>query len=205
MATKGQQGRRKKQTRAQEPRDEFDQMILDLARVTRVMAGGKRMRFRACVAIGDHKGRVGIGIAKGADVQLAISKAVNDAKKKVIRVPLTETGTIPHAVRVRAHSAQLLLKPAPVGSGVIAGSVVRQVFDLAGVRDIVGKIFGTSNKVNNARAVVAALSQLKAPRKPMKEEKKPTQGGSDKSEKKADTNKTDKKPAAKKADSTNKK
>ncbi|MEK7189153.1 MAG: 30S ribosomal protein S5 [Patescibacteria group bacterium] len=147
-----------------EQRDEFDQVILDLARVTRVMAGGKRMRFRACLVIGDRKGKVGVGIAKGADVQLAISKATNDAKKHMIRVLTTETGTIPHEVRIRDRSAQLLLSPAPAGTGVIAGSVVRQILELAGVRDVVAKIMGTSNKVNNAQTLMDALARLRKPR-----------------------------------------
>src|SRR3989344_8485050 len=92
------------------PQSEFEQRIIDLARVTRVMAGGKRMRFRACVAVGDKKGRVGLGLAKGADVSLAIAKATNAAKKNLVSVTLTKEGTIPHEVRIRRHSAQLLLK-----------------------------------------------------------------------------------------------
>ena len=158
---------RKRRGSKPEVRDEFDQVILDLARVTRVMAGGKRMRFRACVAIGDRKGRVGVGCAKGADVQLAISEATNDAKKKSLKVRLTESGTIPHEIRIRINSAQLYLKPAPVGTGIIAGSVLRQIFDLAGVQDIVGKIFGTPNKLNNARAVMCALERLQDPKQPV--------------------------------------
>jgi len=144
--------------------EEFDQVGMDLARDTRVMAGGKRMRFRACVAIGDRKGKVGIGIAKGADVQLAISKATNDAKKNLIPVITTENGTIPHEVRIRDHSAHLLLKPAPTGTGVIAGSVVRQILELAGIRDVVAKIMGTGNKVNNAKTLIEALTKLRKPK-----------------------------------------
>ncbi|MBU2575519.1 30S ribosomal protein S5 [Patescibacteria group bacterium] len=161
---KGKQQRNRRGDR-NENRDEFDQVVLDLARVTRVMAGGKRMRFRACIAIGDKKGRVGVGIAKGADVQLAISKAVNDAKKNLIKVEMTETGTIPHEVRIRNYSAHLLIKPAPSGTGIIAGSVLRQIFELSGINDIVGKIMGTGNKVNNSKAVIEALSSLRKPRK----------------------------------------
>ena len=159
-----------------EQRDEFDQVVLDLARVTRVMAGGKRMRFRACIAIGDKRGRVGVGIAKGADVQLAISKAVADAKKNVIKINLTDTGTIPHEIKIRSHSAHILVKPAPHGTGIIAGSVVRQIFELAGISDIVGKIMGTGNKVNNAKAIIQALSGLRKPRVSQKQEQKPKKG-----------------------------
>jgi len=147
----------------QEPKDEFDQSVIDIARVTRVMAGGKRMRFRACVAVGDKKGRIGVGIAKGADVSLAIGKATNVAKKHLVRVMMTDEGTIPHEIRFKKYSAQLFFKPAPVGTGVIAGSVLRQIFELAGIRDVVGKIMGTGNKVNNAKAAVEALLLLKEP------------------------------------------
>ncbi|MDZ4221611.1 MAG: 30S ribosomal protein S5 [Patescibacteria group bacterium] len=146
-------------------RDEFDQVILDLARVTRVMAGGKRMRFRACVAIGDRNGKVGIGLAKGADVQLAISKATNDAKKNLVPIVVTDTGTIPHQVRIKNRSAHIFLKPAPSGTGVIAGSVVRQILELTGIRDVVAKIMGTGNKVNNAQTLMDALALLRPPKK----------------------------------------
>ncbi len=151
-----------------EARDEFDQAVIDLARVTRVMAGGKRMRFRACVAVGDKKGQVGIGLAKGADVSLAIGKASNKAKKNLLKVNITKEGTIAHEIRVQKHSSKLLLKPAPIGTGIIAGSVLRQVFELAGIRDIVGKIMGTDNKVNNAKVAVFALSLIRPAREKTK-------------------------------------
>jgi len=179
---KGKQQEKRRPNR-NENRDEFDQVVLDLARVTRVMAGGKRMRFRACIAIGDKKGKVGIGMAKGADVQLAISKAVNDAKKNLIKVEMTETGTIPHEVRIRSHSAQLFIKPAPSGTGIIAGSVLRQIFELSGISDIVGKIFGTGNKINNAKAVIEALSSLRKPRKVNNPGKELVENKDDKKEK----------------------
>jgi len=171
--------------RKDQARDEFDQVILDLARVTRVMAGGKRMRFRACIVIGDRKGKIGVGIAKGADVQLAISKATNDAKKHMIRVETTETGTIPHQIRIRNRSAQLFLKPAPAGTGVIAGSVVRQILELAGVRDVVAKIMGTNNKVNNAQTLIDALLLLRKPRAQKttpQQESKPAEGAQESTE-----------------------
>ena len=156
--------------RNDEIRDEFDQEVIDLARVTRVMAGGKRMRFRACVAVGDKKGRVGIGIAKGADVSMAISKASRDAKKHLVNVNLTKAGSIPHEIRLKKYSAKIMLKPAEGGTGVIAGSVLRQVLELVGARDIVGKIMGTPNKVNNAKAVVKALELLKSEKVSAKQE-----------------------------------
>jgi small subunit ribosomal protein S5 len=139
---------------------EFDQKIIELARVTRVMAGGKRMRFRACVVIGDRKGQVGAGVAKGADVTLAISKAVADAKKHMIRIPIFED-TIPHQIRVKYGAADVLMKPAPRGSGVIAGGAIRSVLDLGGVPNIVSKMLGSKNKINNVQATIQALSSLK--------------------------------------------
>lgn len=143
-----------------EARDEFDQQIVDLARVTRVMAGGKRMRFRACVAVGDKKGNVGIGLAKGADVAIAVSKAVLKAKKNIVHAPMINE-TIPHEVYCKFGAAKILLKPARKGRGVIAGGVVRIVLELAGIKNITSKILGTNNKVNNAKCVIEALKMLK--------------------------------------------
>ena len=143
------------------PGDEFEQKVLDLSRVTRVTAGGKRMRFRACVAIGDRKGRVGIGLAKGADVSLAISKATTQAKKHFVQVPMRKD-TIPFDVMVKFKAAKLLLKPAPKGTGIVAGGVVRLIMDLAGVPNIVGKMLGSSNRVTNAQATMLALEELQA-------------------------------------------
>ncbi|OGY92785.1 MAG: 30S ribosomal protein S5 [Candidatus Komeilibacteria bacterium RIFCSPLOWO2_01_FULL_53_11] len=140
--------------------DEFDQQMIDLARVTRVMAGGKRMRFRACVVIGDRKGRAGWAVAKAADVSQAIQKAVTRAKKDILNVSIAE-GTIPHEVRVKFKAARLLLKPAKKGRGLIAGGVVRTVLDLAGIKDIVSKMYGSNNKINNVAATFLALSQLR--------------------------------------------
>jgi small subunit ribosomal protein S5 len=139
---------------------EFDQKTIELARVSRVMAGGKRMRFRACIVIGDRKGRVGVGLAKGADVSLAISKAVAVAKKQLAVVPLFEE-TIPHEVRVKFKAAEVLLKPAPRGTGVIAGGAVRSVLDLAGVPNVVAKVLGSRSKVNNVQATMRAIALLR--------------------------------------------
>jgi small subunit ribosomal protein S5 len=149
-------------------KSEFDQKTIDLSRVTRVVAGGKRMRFRACVVVGDRKGRIGMGLAKGPDVQNAVEKASTSAKKHVVHVVL-ERGTIPHAIRVKFGAAQVLLKAAPAGSGVIAGGAARAVLDLVGIRNVVSKMLGSKNKINNVRAVILALSQLQA--RPSKKEK----------------------------------
>lgn len=158
MGPKDNKERKPRRGGVREPQ-EFEQKIIDLARVTRVMAGGKRMRFRACVAIGNKKGKVGIGLAKGADVTLAVTKAVNKAKKELVQVPLVNE-TIPHEMKIKLKAAKLLLKPAPKGTGVKAGGAVRVVLELAGVPNIVGKIMGTNNKVNNVKALITALSSF---------------------------------------------
>lgn len=145
---------------ADRPKEEFEQRILDVARVTRVMKGGKRMSFRACVVIGDKKGRVAVALGKGADVTLAVNKAVNKAKKNIVQVPLVND-TIPHSIQHKFGSAKILIKPASEGRGVIAGGVVRVILDLAGVKNVSSKILGTNNKVNNAKCTVMALDKLK--------------------------------------------
>lgn len=151
-------------------RDEFEQRILDIARVTRVMAGGKRMSFRACVAIGDKKGKVAVGVGKGADVTMAVNKAVNRAKKEMITVT-TVNDTIAHAVFEIQGAAKILLKPARKGKGVIAGGVTRILLELAGVKNATSKVLGTNNKINNARCTIEALKKLKKvePKKDTKE------------------------------------
>jgi small subunit ribosomal protein S5 len=141
--------------------EEFEQRVLDVARVTRVMAGGKRMKFRVCLAIGDRKGRVGIGIAKGADVTIAVGKAFAKAKKAVITVPLAN-GTIYHPLEVKYKAARILLKPAKRGTGVKAGGAVRILCELAGIENITSKILGSNNKINNAKATLLAFQGFKA-------------------------------------------
>lgn len=151
-------------------RPEFEQKLLDLARVTRVVKGGRRFRFRATLVIGNRKGSVGVGVSKGSDVSDAIQKAYNDAKKNLINVKLA-ANTIPHDSSIKLGSAKILLKPAQEGRGIIAGGAVRAVVDLAGIRDIVSKSLGSSNKLNVARATIEALKALKDP-KIKKEESK---------------------------------
>ena len=145
--------------RRDDEQKEFEQRTLDLARVTRVTKGGKRMRFRACVVIGDHKGRVGFGLAKGTDVSMSVNKAARKAQKRLIRVPIVG-GTIPHAIREKFGAAVVLLKPAPKGTGIKAGGATRVVLELAGVPNVVSKSLGSSNKINNVRATLAALQNL---------------------------------------------
>ncbi len=123
------------------------------------MAGGKRMSFRATVVIGDRKGRVGVGTGKGADVSIAIAKGTKRAEKGFIRVPIVN-GTIPHRIEKKFGAAVIMLKPAPAGTGIRAGGAVRVVLELAGVPNAVGKIFGSKNKLNNARATILALQSF---------------------------------------------
>ncbi len=153
----------KKMTRREKP--EFDQKLLNLARVTRVVKGGRRFRFRATLVIGNRKGKVGVGVAKGSDVSDAIKKAYNDAKKNMITVELAQ-GTLSHDVSAKLGSAKVLLKPASLGRGIIAGGAVRAVVDLLGVKDIVSKSLGASNPLNVARVTIKALQMLKPPRAP---------------------------------------
>ena len=140
-------------------RPEFEQKLLDLARVTRVVKGGRRFRFRATLVIGNRKGKVGVGVAKGADVADAIQKAFNNAKKNMIEIEVS-SGTIIYDIRQKLGGARVLLKPASKGRGIIAGGAVRAVMDLAGIKDIVSKSLGSSNKLNVARATIEALKQL---------------------------------------------
>ena len=152
--------------RPQKPRSEFAQKIIDIRRVARVVAGGRRFSFSVVVVIGDKKGKVGVGTGKAGDTALAIEKAVSSAKKHMIFVRRTDTGSIPHEVKAKYSSARVILMPAP-GRGLVAGSSVRPVLDLAGVTNITTKLLsGTKNKLNNAQAAIKALSELSAPRKP---------------------------------------
>lgn len=154
------QKRERRERKGFEQDHEWDQRILELARVTRVTKGGKHMRFRASVLIGDRKGRFGFAMAKGADVAQAISKATNKAKKHIVTVQL-KNDTIPHEVRATFGAASILIKPAPVGTGVKAGGALRVAFELAGVPNVVSKILGSKNKYNNIKALIKAVSFLK--------------------------------------------
>lgn len=158
MSFKG-KGRGKEQFKKEKP--EFDQQIVDLARVTRVTKGGKQLSFRATVLIGDRRGRVGYGIDKGKDVQIAVEKAVNQAKKNLMNVPLRYE-TIPHQVLAKYKAAKVLLKPAPRGSGIIAGGSIRAVLEMAGIPNASAKMLGKSgNKMNNIKATFLALQSFK--------------------------------------------
>jgi len=140
----------------------FKEAVLDLRRVTRVVAGGKRFRFRATVVIGDEKGKVGVGIAKGLDVAQAIAKAKNQAIKNLFTIPLEEN-TIPYDVEAKFSAARVLIRPAKLGHGLKAGKSVRAVLSLAGIKDASAKCLGrTKNKLTNALATIEALKKIRA-------------------------------------------
>ncbi|MBX4187613.1 MAG: 30S ribosomal protein S5 [Candidatus Doudnabacteria bacterium] len=162
MKPQGQFGNRRGGRRPgrEQGKKEFEQKTIQISRVTRVTGGGKRMRFRALVVIGDKKGRVGIGVQKGVDVSEAMNKAVNSAKKSMITVPL-HNDTIPHEIKLKFKSSVVFLKPAKPGTGVIAGGAIRQVLDLVGVKNVLSKMLGSSNKINNVMATYLALSKMK--------------------------------------------
>ncbi len=139
---------------------QFDERTLHIDRVARVVKGGRRFRFRALVVVGDRKGRVGIGLSKGADVTAAVTKATDVAKKHMITVSLYK-GTLPHEATAKVGGANILLKPASQGTGLIAGGVVRTILEVAGVSNALSKSLGSTNKANTAYATVAALESLK--------------------------------------------
>jgi small subunit ribosomal protein S5 len=147
--------------RIAEKKDEFDSRLLDLSRVMRMTGGGRRFRFRAAVVVGDKKGKIGFGIAKGKDVSQAVEKATRIAKKNIVKVPIKEE-TIPHQVEAKFGAARIILKPQAKGRGLVAGGTVRVICALVGIRNISSKKLGrTSNKINNAKATIKALSKLK--------------------------------------------
>lgn len=149
-----------------EPRakPEFEQKIIDIRRVTRVASGGRRFSFAVSMVAGDKRGRVGVGTGKGGDTALAVEKALRNAKKNMVTLTLTKSGSIPHEVAAKFSSARVHMMPAP-GKGIVAGSSVRDVIDLAGVKDITAKLrSGSKNKLNNARVAIEALKMLKKPR-----------------------------------------
>lgn len=140
---------------------EFDQKVIDIARVTRVVKGGKRFSFRTTVVIGDKKGRVGVGVAKGPDMKISTEKSFAQAKKNLVKVNF-KGNTVPYQVEQKVGSARVLIKPAVKGRGIVAGGAVRAVMHLAGVSDISAKMLGSKNKLNNARATIKALETFSA-------------------------------------------
>jgi len=190
---------------------EFEEEVLQIDRVTRVVKGGRRLRFRATVAIGDKKGRVGVGIGKASEVVTGIQKAVSRAKANLIKVPITKGDTIPHAVRVKYKAAEMMVMPASPGTGVIAGGSLRKVLHLAGVKNVLSKNIGSRNTLVTAQAAIKALKELRPVReadakKEVKEEKAAPEAGREKAEKEAPKKEAPKKVAdkAKKEESAKK-
>jgi len=158
-------GDRKRKQREREkeqaPESEWKERVVQIRRVTKVVKGGKKLSFRAVVVIGDEKGRVGVGVGKAAEVIGAVKKGVTEAKKCLVTVPLTRINSIPHPMTGTAGAAKVMLRPAAAGTGVIAGGAVRTVLELAGVKNILGKSLGADSPLNNARAAINTLSQLR--------------------------------------------
>jgi len=153
--------RKKHPRRKRENPDGLDKRIVSIRRVARTYKGGKRLRLSVLVVVGDKKGKVGVGLGKGIDVRSAEEKAYNAAKKNMVKVAL-KGRTIPHAITYKKGAALIFIKPAAPGTGVIAGSSLRAVLELVGVKDILTKVLGSSNNISNAYAAVEALTQLKS-------------------------------------------
>lgn len=142
-------------------KSEFDSKLLSLDRVTRVTAGGKKLRFRACMILGNKRGKIGLGVAKGKDVSQAMEKAERKAKKNMIEIPFIED-SIPHEIQAKFEASVILLRPQKKGKGIIAGGPVRVICNLAGIKNISSKILSRSkNKINNAKATMKALEKLR--------------------------------------------
>ena len=142
----------------QEPK-QFEELVINIDRVSRVVKGGRRFRFKALVVVGDRKNKVGVGVAKGADVQAAVAKATDIAKKNLVIIPIVNE-TIPHDVELKFSGARVLLKPAAPGTGIIAGGVVRSIIGMTGIRNLLSKSLNSTNKVNIAYATIEALRSL---------------------------------------------
>lgn len=140
---------------------EFEERVIQVNRVSKKTKGGNKIGFSVLVVIGDKKGKVGVGLGKALEVISGIRKAVSYAKKHMYKVPLKDERTIPHEVYIKFEAAKILLKPAPKGSGIIAGGAVRTVLEVAGIKDVVGKILGTNNKITNVYATMKALQKLR--------------------------------------------
>ena len=184
--------RRPRREREPRARSEFDNKLVDIRRVTRVVAGGRRFSFSVTLVVGNGKGKVGVGLGKAADTALAIEKANKHAQRNLVTVPMTEDQSIPHETQAKYAAAQVLLMPAP-GKGLKAGSAVRTTLELAGLRNVSAKILSRSkNPLNNARATVLALSKLRAVKRKPVQKKEGAAPAAKKAEKEVPTNETKK-------------
>ena len=152
----------KKSYKLKDAKIEWSERVVSIQRVTKVVKGGKKMSFRAVVVVGNEQGKVGVGVGKAGDVITAVRKGVTDGKKHIISIPLTSSNSIPHSTNGRFGAAKLILRPSAPGSGVIAGSSIRTVLELAGVKNILSKQLGSNNLLNNARATINGLSSLRS-------------------------------------------
>lgn len=139
----------------------WQEKVVQVKRVTKVVKGGKKLSFRAVIVVGNEKGQIGVGIGKASDVVGAVKKGVNDAKKNIISIPLTKSCSIPHPIYGLSGAAKIILRPSATGSGVIAGGSTRIVLELAGIKNILAKQLGSSNTLNNAKAALDALNNLR--------------------------------------------
>ena len=153
--------KKSKYKRSKYKQSKFSQRVVNIARVTKVVKGGKKMSFRALVVVGNENGKVGIGVGKSVDIPTAIEKGATDGKKNIISIPLTSSKSIPHPINGKFGASKLILKPSAPGSGVIAGSSIRTVLELAGIENILSKQLGSKNPLNNARATINGLSLLR--------------------------------------------
>lgn len=143
----------------EKPKSEYEEVVLQVDRVARTVKGGKRIRFRALVIIGNRAGKVGMGVGKAAEVATAVVKATSTAKKHILEVPIVNE-TIPYPIELRSGAAHIILKPAKEGTSIIAGGTIRVICNLCGIRNLVAKILGTANKINNAQTTFLALEKL---------------------------------------------
>lgn len=162
------------------PQPEFFEKVIQVNRVSKKTKGGDKRSLSVLAVVGDKKGRVGVGLGKASDVQSAVRKATTYAKRHLINVPLVDGRTIPHSINLKLGAAIVLLKPAPAGTGIIAGGAVRVVAEAAGISDVVSKIIGTSNRASNVYAALEALGRLKP--RPAKETKNTKKGKGNKDE-----------------------
>lgn len=152
---------KKKNLKSKDTEINWEERVIQVKRVTKVVKGGKKLSFRAIIIVGDEKGQVGVGIGKANDVIGAVKKAITDAKKNIISIPLTRDNSIPHHIHGISGAAQIIMRPSAPGSGVIAGGAVRTVLELAGIKNILTKQLGSNNMLNNARATINGLLDLR--------------------------------------------
>jgi len=190
-------GKRRDQRLDKKPQKEFEEVLLEVRRVTRVTTGGRQLSFRAIILIGNKKGKIALGVAKGSDVSIAVQKATHEAYKNIVTVPITENASIPYEITHKYKAAKVKLLPAAPGTGLKAGSSLRTVLTLAGYTNILSKIMWTNNKLNNAIAAIQALSSFKVWKFPKKTNSEEKNEKSDTTTKKEITKKTPAKKAKK--------